>query len=328
MKHLALAVALLAAPLPAAAVSLGTYSDVFVFGDSLSDPGNLFDAVYGAPLSPVAPLYGNAQFSDADAWASQLGIDFASGANFAFGGATAVQSGPFDIALPNGPYPVDVPDFADQRALYRAAAPTLGSNPLAAVWFGGNDLRDAFIAPDPGSAVPIAIGQAVTAIATGVQELVNEGLTTVAVFGLPNLGRVPQITTRGAAAIAAATGATVAFNDTLRTALAGVTGGDLAFVDIFGLFETVAAAPGAYGFTDIEDACLGALLAGTASDCQGFLFYDDLHPTAAGHALIADRFLESIAPVPLPAGGGLLLAGLGMLAIVRRTQAADMSRTA
>ncbi|MCO8144308.1 SGNH/GDSL hydrolase family protein [Rhodovulum tesquicola] len=317
MKHLALAAAILAAPLPACAGSLGPYTDFFVFGDSLSDPGNTLSQLPGANPA-LAAIYPQGQFTDGATWAAQLGADLASGANFAFGGATAVTQGEIEINLPGGPYTVDLPDFAEQRTLYEATAPVLGANPLAAVWFGGNDLRDAFRADDPATAAAAAIGAAVTGIVTGVQALIAGGLGTVAVFGLPDLGKIPEALALGGEASAAATAATMAFNATLQTALTGISDGDVRYVDIFGLFALVQDDSAAYGFTNLTTPCLVALQAGAAPDCTGFLFHDSIHPTQAAHALIADRFLAAIAPVPLPAGGVLLLGGLGGLVLLRR----------
>ncbi|TCO69023.1 SGNH/GDSL hydrolase family protein [Rhodovulum euryhalinum] len=320
MKHLAFAAALALAPLGAGAGSLGPYSDFFVFGDSLSDPGNVLGSL-AAPGSPLASRYPEGQFTDGDTWATQLGADLVSGTNFAFGGATAVQQGEFAIDLPGGPYTVDVPDFIDQRALFAPLAPTLGANPLAAVWFGGNDLRDAFRAPDPGAATAAAIGGAVAQIVAGVQDLIGAGLRTVAVVGLPDLGRIPEVMALGSAASAAATGATTAFNATLQAGLNGVTGGQVRYVDIFGLFAAVQADGAAYGLTNTATPCLADLLAGAVGDCGGYLFYDTIHPTEQAHALIAERFVATVAPVPLPAGGALLIAGLGGFALVRRRRA-------
>ncbi|GAA0293006.1 SGNH/GDSL hydrolase family protein [Rhodovulum strictum] len=315
MKQIAFAAMLALAPIGASAGSLGLYTDFFVFGDSLSDPGNTL-SLLSAPI--LGTIYPQGQFTDGATWASQLGADLGSGANFAFGGAAAVTQGTVSVNLPGGPYNVDLPDFTDQRAAFAPLAPTLGANPLAAVWFGGNDLRDAFRAADPVIATPAAIAAAVTAIATGVQDLIGAGIGTVAVFGLPDLGKIPEALASGAAASAAATAATMAFNATLQSALAGLGGGDVRYVDIFGLFELVRSDAAAYGFTNITTPCLDDLLVGNVADCGDFLFHDTIHPTARAHALIAERFLASVAPVPLPAGGVLLLAGLGGLALVRR----------
>jgi len=86
MKHLALAAAILAAPLPARAGSLGPCTDFFVFGDSLSDPGNTLSQLL-EPDPGLAAIYPQGQFTDGATWATQLGAGLASGANFAFGGA-------------------------------------------------------------------------------------------------------------------------------------------------------------------------------------------------------------------------------------------------
>ncbi|MGC9419304.1 MAG: SGNH/GDSL hydrolase family protein [Rhodovulum sp.] len=338
MKHFALVAALMAAPLPATAASLDSFSDIFVFGDSLSDPGNLFNALTGTPSSPVSPLYPNGQITDGDTWASQIGADFDSGRNFAFAAARAAPRDPIEFAFPDlsPPDPSDevslgtlnVPDFGEQIALYQDAGPTLGPTPLAAIWFGGNDLRDAFAAPDEATAQAI-ITAAITSIVGGAAALAGEGFSTIAVFGAPNLGRIPEVLARGPDAALAAANVSALFNDTLRTALAPLSATtDIAYVDIFGLFEEVAATPGAYGFTDIRTPCLEDLLIGATAECSSYLFYDDIHPTAAGHALIAERFADSVPPVPLPAGGGLMLAGLGVLAAVRRRRTPDMSLSA
>jgi phospholipase/lecithinase/hemolysin len=315
-----IAAALLASAAPVSASTLGPFTGLVVFGDSLSDPGNTLSRLPDPPpiLGAIYPLN---QFTDGNAWASQLGADVGSGTNFAHGGTTAVTQGEVSINLPGGPYLVDLPDFAEQRALFGLASPMLGTNPLAAVWFGGNDLRDAFRAPDPATATPLAIEAAVDAITAGVQALIDADLRTVAVFGLPDLGRIPEALALGGAASAAATGATVAFNNTLQAALEGLSGGDVRYVDIFGLFDRVLADGSAFGFADTTTPCVNAILAGDVTDCRGFLFHDTIHPTQQAHALIAETFLATFAPiaaVPLPGGGLLLLGGLAGLAALRR----------
>jgi phospholipase/lecithinase/hemolysin len=316
-RSLLVALTIAIAPMGAVAGPLDRFSDFYVFGDSLSDPGNTLSSL-SDPDPLIATIYPTNQFTDGSTWAAQLGADIASGRNFAYGAATAVSQGEIDLNLPGGPYKIDIPDLTEQIALYDASTPVLGSNPLAAVWFGANDLRDAFQADDPGTATAAAIGAAVTRIATSVQELIFRGMSTVAVFGLPDLGKIPEALAAGQDASAAATGATVAFNSTLRSALAGLTSGDVRYVDTFGLFEMVQADNTAFGFSNITSPCLDALLGGAAADCSGFLFYDTIHPTDAAHALIAAQFTAAIAPVPLPAGWVLVLSFGAILGLLRR----------
>jgi phospholipase/lecithinase/hemolysin len=67
-----------------------TYHDIYVFGDSFSDTGNIFNVT--AEAIPPSPPYFNGRFSNDPVWveylASALGLTFSPNTNFAFGGAT------------------------------------------------------------------------------------------------------------------------------------------------------------------------------------------------------------------------------------------------
>ncbi len=300
---------------PVTASPLDRFSDIYVFGDSLSDPGNLFEAIYGVPGSPLFPVYPAGQFTDGDTWASQIGADLASGRNFAHGAARAAETG--DISFDEFPtQPVfNVPDFADQIALFRDSGPTLGHNPLAAVWFGGNDL----LGLDGSTTIEAVFAAAFNAIGTGLLALANEGFTNFAVFGLPDLGQIPRVQSAGSDAMTSATLASIGFNANLQILLSNLPlAAEVTYVDTFDVFNDILGDPGAFGFTDTENPCLGALLIGAVADCTTFVFYDDLHPTAATHALIADRFTSALSPIPLPAGFVFMLSVAGVLGLLRR----------
>ena len=72
----------------------------------------------------------------------------------------------------------------------------------------------------------------------------------------------------------------------------------------------VAAHRGDYGLSNVRDSCLddGAGLA-----CEGYLFYDEIHPTTQAHRLLGDALFTAVVPLPrslaLLPGGLLLLAG-------------------
>ena len=79
-------------------------------------------------------------------------------------------------------------------------------------------------------------------------------------------------------------------NMALATQLAGEAG--VTMFDIFGLGTALANNPGAYGFTNVTDAC-GAIV---AADCSTYAYWDGIHPTAAAHEVIADAFLATAVP--------------------------------
>ena len=55
------------------------------------------------------------------------------------------------------------------------------------------------------------------------------------------------------------------------------------------------------------------------ADCATTTFWDPFHPTGLIHSYVTDEVRNAyLAPVPLPAAGWMLLAGLGGLAALRR----------
>lgn len=309
---------------PAAGATIGDlYSSFWVFGDSLSDNGNLATSVI--PGFPPPPYF-EGRFSDGPVWNEGFLAEFAPNAadNFAFGAARAV---------PNAD---GIPDFADQLALFQSALPVLdlGTRPLASVLFGANDVFGgvAAAAADPGNAQSIlgaTIATSVTAIASGIGALAATGITDFAVFDLPDLGLIPRLAAAGPEAQGLGTLATLSFNAALDQAVGGLRASGLTVtqVSLFDLFAGAVSDPATFGFAPatVMSPCFGVdpfeLLAGPPAsgpcgDPQARLFWDVLHPTAAGHALIAQSFETAV--VPLPATSLLLLAGLGGLVLMRR----------
>lgn len=109
------------------------------------------------------------------------------------------------------------------------------------------------------------------------------------------------------------TGLSLMYNNTLNAGMAGRTG--IIPVNVFGLVNEVLANPGAYGFTNTTGmACstgpgLGGAPSSVACGPAGsglpwtyapgtdlsYFFADGVHPTGAGHALMADYVLAEIA---------------------------------
>ena len=118
----------------------------------------------------------------------------------------------------------------------------------------------------------------------------------------------------GAAVLQSLAGLSLTFNSTLNLGMAGRTG--IIPVDVFGLVNEVIASPAAYGFTNTTGtacstgpgiggspssvACGPASLAGqlpftyAAGTNQSYFFADGVHPTGAGHALLAQYVLAEL----------------------------------
>ncbi len=305
-------------------VSASPFSNLFVFGDSLSDAGNVSIAVGGlsepTPFLPGSSLVpglpyaeGGGRFSNGPVWVEQLAASLglsaapalAGGTNFAFGGARTGAGG-------------TPPGLTDQLSIFLGTTGGLApSDALYTVWGGANDVRDAIAlsATDPlgaGAIVSAAVGN----IAALVGDLATAGAVTILVPNLPDLGLTPALTRLGPAAAGAGSFFSGVFNTSLAGALAPFISNPLLNVislDIFSLLNETVANPGVFGLTNVSDPCVDIGSICTSPD--DFLFWDGIHPTTVGHSLIAQLALSK---VPEPATLMLLIAGLAFMAIARR----------
>ncbi len=309
----ALLVALLFLLSPAPRISAHQNLRVFFFGDSLSDSGNYFIAfreISQRPFEPVpdAPYaVGGLHFSNGATWAEQLswmlhspksglpallaGGEFT---NYAVGRARARPGAPvfadFDLATQTGRFRGDFHGVAPPEATY-------------AIWIGANDLNDALnaLAIDGTGATSQAIlTEALGAVATNIQSLWLSGARSFLVLNIPNLALTPAVRAAGPAAEAAATFLTNAYNTGLNQALVGLGGlPDIRFVrlDVDALLTAIVSDPAAVGLTNAEDACLtfGVVRDPFCRTPNRYLFWDGIHPTKAGHSLVADAAARALA---------------------------------
>lgn len=300
---------LMLALVPGPALAGQGFERVVAFGDSLSDPGNVF-VLTGTiqhkpyPVIPGAPYpIGGLHFSNGETWVEQLATELGAEptanpalrapgvfSNYAFGGARARGAGG----------PGDSPTLTDQVMLflddYGGQAPP---DALYTLSIGGNDLRDAALA-DPAEA-PAIIGAAIQAIADNLQVLVASGARHFVVANQPDLSLVPAIALQNDPDLnLAALRASLAFNEALEVVLAGieaVAGVRIARIDAFALTTQLSMDPEPLGFDDGRTPCLAFGVQGNAicNNRDGHFYWDGIHPTRAGHALIARRALEALA---------------------------------
>jgi cholinesterase len=275
-------------------------NQIVVYGDSLSDNGNLF-AASGQPAAP----YWNGRRSNGpvsvEYLAQRLGlplVDFAwIGATTGIGnyadGGTATTLGSF--GLPG------------MSAVFAATAPSLAATAaetLFIVWGGPNDAWS----PSPLDTSPAdTIARSVSNLTGMVGALIGMGATHVVVPGMPDLGLTPEALSLGPVAAAALSAYTDAFNAALLASLpSGVT-----FVDMASILRAMVANPAAYGFTNGTDACFDGTT--VCADPSSYLFFDNVHPTTAGHAVLGDAMADAVVPEP----ASLLLLATGLAGVAR-----------
>lgn len=306
------------------------FSNLYFFGDSLTDTGNdfLLSTTINAadPSFPIVPSpagYNNSgRFSNgpvyAEMFAQRLGFDprpsLAGGTNYAFGGARTDR-----VVLPGSwSFERQVQEFVDANGPADPEA-------LYVVFIGSNDVEDALTAPDPAPALANAIGN----IGDAIQLLAAEGAQHFLIPNVPDFGLVPAVTGDGAIARdAGATAISAAFNAALAALLESFTTLDIVAFDTFALLNDVVANPAVFGFTDVQGRCqreIGMVdgqpryeILCTDEEAARHLFWDGAHPTTATHRILADALLDAL-QIPEPGTLALLLAALGLPALRRVT---------
>ncbi len=324
-------------PLKASAAS---FSKLFVFGDSLSDPGNAFNATkaLGDPTKvlPPSPPYFDGRFSNGPVWAEYFGNELGlsptpvtalgnqpanDGINFAFGGSTTGKNNAIAPDLPTGILTqVDLFTEPLKRTNQKA-----DPDALYTVWGGGNDY---LFGNNIDPTVPIAN------LTNAVKSLTDIGAKNILVFNLPDLGQLPSTSTDPATSAGLST-LSALHNSALSATLAGFAqpGLNIIPVDVNSLVREIKANPGQYGFKDATNSCLvgdfNAIAAGIATLCNNpddFAFFDGVHPSTRVHKLIALSALSKVkysaTSVPEPSAGiGIVALGaIGVTSLKRKNQ--------
>ena len=250
----------------------GPFSEMLVFGDSLSDVGNVYWITGG--WRPESPPYYDGRFSNGPVWSEilseRLGLgtlaaSLAGGTCYAYGGAET--GGGLSSML--------TPNLGSQIATHLNDGP-LSADQLIVVWGGANDfLRGG--QDDP--AVPAAN------LAEHVSTLAAAGGEVFLVPNLPPLGQTPAH--RGKASEASMDQLAADFNAALATeldALAASLEITILQMDVQVMLQEVLSHPAAFGFANVTDPALNG---GVVPNPEEYLFWDDVHPTAAGHDLLA-----------------------------------------
>jgi phospholipase/lecithinase/hemolysin len=292
---------------------------IVVFGDSLSDVGNAYAAT-GGKVPPV-PYYAG-RFSNGNLWVEKLAYSLAAprvtpssqgGTDYAYAGAATgatplgtqlgTPTGYSPFMTSDGKFIANVPSLPSQVSSFIASLkggmPTTGA--LAIVWAGANDFFDGQTNPS----IPAKN------IAAAVSALIGAGVRNFLIPNLPDLSKTPFGLSSSAATQQGLHALSVGFDQALSADLGPLTsaaGVNIHTLDTFGLFQKIQANPALFHLGNVTQE--GILTGNPAA--PGYLFWDGVHPTTAGHAILASQAYAAVTPEP----GSLTLLVIGLIALL------------
>jgi len=280
--------ALLAASITlAAGAQAAPYSDIYAFGDSLTDSGTFGVRFTNAPVGETVTGMVAIQRVAESLGLGPLDPANQGGNNYAVGGDQSA----------------DVLDAINND--YLAAVGRADANALYYFNGGGNNIL-AILSGGPLSAVD----QAGPDIAAGINALNAAGAQYIAVSTLPDVGTTPAATALDGGTIGATSAFVTGLANTINTGIADAIRNSSANVIVINsneAFNEIKADPGLYGF----DASQGDALITTCYDgCSNenashginsanpnpdaILFDDSVHPTIAAQKILAEYTLSII----------------------------------
>lgn len=273
-------------------------NNIVVFGDSLSDNGNLYEFM-NHQLPPSPPYY-KGRFTNGPVWIEHLVASYfpkdpgAHLFDYAYGGAgVSEEAGDEDVLFTLkrevNNYLTSHQDKASEDSLF-------------VVWIGANNYL----------AMPSEIDKTLEDVTGGIthslQRLAEKGAKHILVVNIPDLGNTP-------AAIEFDSIETMTYFSKVHNAVLSNTVTTLKqqfpdvewlFFDMSEAFAEVIANPQAFGFSNITQPCVDLVTDNLTKKsvinmvaavkpkikqdaCDGYLFFDLVHPTALAHQLLSNR---------------------------------------
>lgn len=273
---------------------------VVVFGDSLSDNGNLYELM--KHQLPQSPPYFEGRFSNGPVWIELLMASYFPSSvsqhlfDYAFGGAgVSEEAGDeelFTLKREINAYLLTHNDKASEDSLY-------------VIWIGGNNYL----------AMPTDVEKTLQTVNEGivhsVQVLLDKGAKHFLILNLPDLGRTPAAIEFNA--VDMMNHYSTVHNEWLKNTVIrfreqypDVT---WHYYDVGNTFKKLVNHPDEYGLTNITGTCYTSDIhpdehpsvlkivaniepAKSNTPCDGYLFFDLVHPTAAIHKILAEEVRE------------------------------------
>ncbi|MGL5873482.1 MAG: SGNH/GDSL hydrolase family protein [Xenococcaceae cyanobacterium] len=248
---------------------------LIVFGDSLSDLGNVYQVT--GKTYPPNPPYFQGRYSNGRIWieylSDRLNLTSTQINNFAWGGATSGITG--NNLVPN--LQAQIRSFSQQNRQINVDA-------LFVLWVGANDYLQGV------TNVNLAIENIVSAIAS----LASKGAQKILVANLPDLGKLPA--TRNKTNSATLSNLIEAHNQILRRSLKQLQQKypDLQIVtlDAHRLYREAIANPSKFNFNNVIDACFSG--SSICNNPDRYLFWDGIHPTTSTHRILGEAAFSAL----------------------------------
>ncbi len=272
-----------------------------MFGDSLSDTGNLASVIGNFP----APYYMNRVSNGpvaVETLAAQLGhtteaslhlIGPEQGSNYAVAGANAFGDDAIDLNTQIISFQANHGFIAPADALY-------------VILIGGNDIRSARDSSDWITAQAI-VQNAALEVHQAIESLTLSGARSFLIINSPNIALLPE--TQLIASITAnprlvkrARKLSNLYRVKLHAMaeqLENAHNINIAEFDLFKFFNKLVRKADRYGFSNATEACFSPDIYPTTlfhPDCDfdQFIFFDEIHPTARVHALVGEAFHQAL----------------------------------
>ncbi|KTD15264.1 GDSL family lysophospholipase PlaA [Legionella hackeliae] len=277
-------------------VAAKSVNNIVVFGDSLSDNGNLYE--YMKQKIPQSPPYYKGRFTNGPVWVEHLASSYFPNPaghffDYAFGGAGISEDAEDDVLFTLkkeiDTYFLAHQDKADENSLF-------------VIWIGANNYLGI---PDEMDKTVAEVNRGIT---NGLQRLANAGAKHFLIVNLPDLGKTPI-----AHAFESEDKLSYLANRHNEQLLASINNLKQSYPDaqwlLFDVNQTLndlVVYPEKYGFNNITDTCYEAMVdkpshravlhmaaqikpKNEADVCEGFLFFDPVHPTAPAHKIMAEH---------------------------------------
>lgn len=274
--------------------------NIVVFGDSLSDNGNLYELM--KHQLPQSPPYYDGRFSNGPVWVEHVIASYFPASptthllDYAVGGSGVSEDDEDDVLF----------TLKKQVNTYLLSHQDKASaDDLYVVWIGANNYLG----------LPSDVAQTLQDVNNGIvhsiEVLIDKGAKHILLINIPDLGKTPAATEFDAGDIMGIFSAQ--HNDMLRHSFNRLKQKhpqvDWLYFDLGSLFDDAIEHPASYGFTNVTETCSNSivdeftkksLLKMVASvtpkehfdACEGYLFFDLVHPTAYAHRLIAQKVRE------------------------------------